>query len=252
MYEVIRCYRGHLFETEAHVRRMTRSLHEMAIGLPDEFDYVETCLRLIEENRLAETDATVYLQITRGAARRKHAFPEPGTPPTLYGTAQEVPLPLEKWQTGVHVILVPDTRWTRCDIKSISLLPNVLANQRAMEAGVDEAVFVRNGTVTEGTHTNVAAVFDGVLYTHPLTNGILPGVTRGVTLRLARRLGIPVQEFPFFEHEVARADEMMLLATTMEVMPIVSVDGRPVADGKPGPIARRLQAAFREEVRRAF
>lgn len=248
IYEVVRAYRGKLFQADAHRKRLDRSLFEMRLALPPEFDYEGVALRLLAENLLTEVDAVVYLQVTRGAALRKHAFPPADTPPTVYMTAYPVRTPSETWQTGASVILQPDTRWHRCDIKSVSLLPNILANQAAKEVGADEAVFVRNGVVTEGTLSNVGAVFDGVLYTHPLTNAILAGVTRSVALRLARETGVPVMEFPVFEHELTRVDEVMLFATTLEIMPVVRIDGRAVGDGKPGPIARRLHAAFRELV----
>ena len=151
---------------------------------------------------------------------------------------------------GVPVILVPDTRWSRCDIKSIALLPNVLARQMAEEAGAAEAVFVRDGTITEGTASTFCAVFSGTLVTHPESNVVLPGITKKVVFDLCSRTGIPFAERPFREDELHRAAEMLLLSTTREVMPVVSVDGMKVGEGTPGQLTRKIQAAFSEIVRR--
>jgi D-alanine transaminase len=204
---------------------------------------------LIRENELSG-DATVYFQVTRGGAPRRHAFPDPGTPPTVYIAATPFTPPLKKWETGIKVILVPDMRWARCDIKSIALAPNVLANQQAHEHGADEAIFVRNGVITEGSHSNFAAVFKGQLVTHPLTNYILPGITRLVVLELCTKLNIQVKEFPIFESELKQADELMILGTTTEVMPVRQVDEWHVGNGQPGLVTRQLQQAFREIARR--
>lgn len=245
-YEVVRSYRGRLFELDGHLARLARSLHELRIeGLAANV-FRDVAARLIERNGLADHEAVVYLQVTRGAAPRRHAFPPDGVAPTVYGTAYAIDPPQAKWTTGVRVLLAPDVRWARCDIKSIALLPNVLANQQAKENGADEAVFVRDGAVTEGSLTNVAAVRDGVLFTYPVSPYILPGITRAVVLRLCRSLAIPVQEFPVLEHELPAVDELMLLGTTTEVMPIVRVNDWTVGDGEPGPVTRRLQQAFRE------
>jgi D-alanine transaminase len=146
---------------------------------------------------------------------------------------------------GASVILVPDIRWARCDLKTVNLLPNALAKQRAVEAGADEAVFVRDGVVLEGAHTNVFAVLDGVLRTAPATNYILPGITRDVVLQLAPTLGIPVREYPLLVEELPRASELFVTSTTSDVLPVVRVDGAPVGDGAPGVVARRLMDALR-------
>jgi D-alanine transaminase len=244
VYEVIRAYRGKFFKAEEHFARLRRSLHEIEIADKDNEELREVAEELLTRNGLAQCDATVYIQITRGAAPRKHAFPASSTRSTVYLTASAFNAPA-KSETGVRITLVPDIRWARCDIKSIALTPNVLANQRAVERNAEEAVFVREGVITEGSHSNFAAVFDGELVTHPKTNYILPGITREVTIRLCRELGIPVREFPIFERDLDRADEAMLLSTSNEVMPVVQVDDRQVLDGKPGAITLKLQRAFR-------
>ena len=143
---------------------------------------------------------------------------------------------------------MPDQRWARCDIKTVALLPNVLAQQRAQEAGVEEAVLIRDGVVTEGAHTSVCGVFDGVLYTHPESNLILQGITRNVVLELCEELDIPARQFPILESKLQNVEEMMILGTGSEVMPVVKVDGRVVGDGKPGPVTLKLQKAYKQMV----
>lgn len=246
-YEVVRAYRGHLFRAREHWERFDASLLALRIARPAGLDYSALCTELLQRNQLAESEATVYLQISRGAAPRKHAFPAE-VAPTVYGFAAPFANPVEKWAGGVKVITVPDQRWARCDIKSISLLPNVLANQLAQEAGAHEAVLVRDGFALEGSLSNFAVVMDGVVRTAPRSNYILPGVTRLVALGLCSALGIPVKEFPVAESELRCVQEAMLFGTTNEVMPVVQINDRTLGDGQPGPITRRLQQAFRDYV----
>jgi len=244
-YEVVRAYAGRLFQADAHFRRMQRSLRELRIEGPDAETLRTIAETLMQANDLENGDVAIYMQVTRGAAPRAHAFPRPGTPPTVYASISPFQTPPEKLERGVSAILVPDIRWARCDIKAVALLPNVLANQQARENGAEEAVFVRDGALTEGSHSNFCAVFGGELVTYPRAHYILAGVTREVVLDLCRELGIPCSEFPIFASQVKDADEMMIVGTTVEVMPVVQLDGWPVGDGKPGPITRRLQQAFR-------
>lgn len=244
VYEVICAYRGALFQAGAHVRRLARSLDALRIPAPD-LDVLHKAARtLLVRNELADTYAKLYIQITRGAAERGHAFPDRPVAPTVYASAVSYTPPEALWTTGVRTILVPDIRWMRCDIKSLMLLPNVLASQRAKEAGAYDAIFVRDGFVTEGSHTSVCAVFDGVLITHPLTHHILGGVTRDLVLELCRQLGIPYQERPIAEEEITTASEVILLGTTTGVMPVVAIDEAPIGSGKPGPVTRQLQQAL--------
>lgn len=247
-YEVILSHDGRLFRAADHLERLRRSLRELKIQEPNLLELREVCRRLIEENDLDTGEATVYIQITRGIAARKHSFPPRNTVPTAYASASPFSPPEKEWADGVKVILVPDIRWARCDIKSVSLLPNVLASQQALEAGAKEAVFVRDGAVTEGAHTSFAAVFGGKLITHPLSHYILPGITRQVVLELCRRMEIPVREYPIQSEDLLMADECMILGTTTEVMPVVQVDDQKIGDGTPGPVTRRLQAGLRELV----
>jgi D-alanine transaminase len=245
-YEVIRSYNGKLFRAEDHVERMKRSLRELRINGAETEDFQGIAQKLIQDNGLENTDASVYIQVTRGAAPRKHTFPETPVPPTVYVAASPFDPPEDKWKNGVKVILVPDIRWTRCDIKSVALVPNVLACQQAKEQGAGEAVFVRDGVITEATHSNFCAVFDGELCTFPESNYILSGVTRKVVLELCKSLNIPVKEFPIFEKDLENADECMILGTITEVMPVVQIGDRKVGDGKPGPVTIKLQNALRE------
>lgn len=247
IYEVIRAYDGRLFETDAHLRRLENSLRALRIQGVDPAIFPDVATRLLEANDLS--DAALYIQVTRGEAPRKHAFPEPDVPATVYATVYTPKIDPRKWDEGVRVILVPDVRWARCDIKTIALPPNVLASQRAKEADVEEAVFVRDGVLTEGSHTNVCAILDGTLVTYPLSNYILPGVTRAVVLDLCRRLGVPYREAPIYESDLDAIDELMILGTTTEVMPVVQVDHRTIADGRPGPVTLQLQQAFRRRAK---
>ncbi len=248
-YEVICAYNGKLFKSEEHIKRMKRSLQELRIDGAETEKLKDIAERLIRENNFGDSDAKVYIQITRGVAPRNHAFPDQNVPPTIYASASAFHSPQEKWKDGVKIILVPDIRWTRCDIKSVGLLPNVLASQQAKESGAEEAVFVRDGSITEGAHTNFCAVFDGEIITAPKTNYILAGITREVVLDLCHELRIPVREFPIFERDLTEADECIILGTTTEVMPVVQVNGWKVGDGKPGPITKKLQQAFCELAR---
>ncbi|MBN1261636.1 MAG: aminotransferase class IV [Anaerolineae bacterium] len=249
VYEVIRAYHGVLFHADLHFARLQRSLSEIGIPEADVPTLEAACYGLLERNGLLDTDARFYLQITRGVARRTHVFPDPPPDPTVYITAGAITPPEKEWETGIKVILVPDIRWARCDIKSLMLLPNILASQQAKEAGAWEAIFVRDGVVTEGSHTTVCGIFDGTLFTAPVTNNILGGVTREIVLSACRRLSIPIKEFPIFEATLPRAQELMILGTTTEVMPVVQVDDLIIGDGAPGPLTRKLQRAFRETVR---
>ena len=171
-----------------------------------------------------------------GRPPRKHPFPDEPVPPTVYVTASPGISQRAKIEKGVKIILVPDIRWTRCDIKSISLLPNVLANQQAKENNAEEAVFVRDGVITEGSHTNFFMIFGGRVLTHPLNSHILPGITRDIIRDLCGELKIPFQEELVSEKDLAKAEEMFLSGTSMEVTPVIQVDEWKVGKGMPGPL----------------
>jgi D-alanine transaminase len=251
VYEVVRVARGQLFESERHWRRLARSLDGVQIRRPPGLDAPaldEIAARLLDENGLADGNALVYLQVTRGAAVRTHHFPPEGTRPTVFASVGPFTPPDAVRARGAAAITYPDIRWARCDLKTVNLLPNALAKQRAVDAGADEAVFVRDGVVTEGASTNVFAVFGGEVRTYPASNYILPGVTRDVVLELAGELRIPVRLAPILLDELPAADEIFLTSTTNDVMPVARVDGRPVGSGRPGPVAQRLFAALVERM----
>lgn len=249
LYEVIRSYQGRLFRAAEHIRRLTYGAVQIRMGRTDFSDLEPVARELIHRNRLTQQDATIYIQVTRGVARRTHAFPDPLPAPTIYAAASAIDHPkVQRYRAeGVSAITLPDTRWARCDIKATGLTANVLACQRAAEAGALEAILIRDGVLMEGTHSSFMAVLEGVLVTAPLSNYILGGITRKCVLELCARDGIPWAEQPLFEADIHRAAEMMIVGTTTEVCPIISLDGRPVGDGKPGPVAGALQAAFSRE-----
>src|SRR2546425_9607217 len=244
VYEVTRAVNGQLFAWEPHLRRLARGLEALSIVLPD-VRLLEVSEHLLEENALETGDATVYLQITRGVAERRHHFPPPGTAPTVFLSASRLVVPDELRARGAAAITTADLRWERCDLKTVNLLPNVLAKQQAVAAGAFEALLVRDGIVTEGASSNLFAVIAGKLHTHPPTHRILAGITREVVLELAAELAIPVVLEPITRAALSTASEVMITATTADVMPVVSVDGSRVGDGRPGGVARRLHAALR-------
>ncbi len=255
VYEVWRVVNGHLFENGRHLARLTSGLRELRIALPDIASadvLADVADRLLSENGLMEGEAALYVEVTRGAAPRTHAFPAASTSPTVFAMANRFTPPHALRATGAAAITTPDVRWLRCNLKTIQLLPNVLAKQAATEAGAIEAILVRDGIVTEGSHTNVIAVIGGELWTHPLTNLVLPGVTRAVVLEVAASLGIRVREETFTEAELLAADEVFLVGTTTDVMPIVRVNDRPIGVGKPGAVTMRVYEAFRAHMEEAI
>lgn len=247
VYEVVRLYGGRPLAMQAHMERLVRSAAE--IRLP-EVDYPElkrAALELAERNNVE--DGTLYIHISRGVAPRNHLFPQ-GVRPTVFVTARGLARPEASLrEQGVACITAPDIRWLRCDIKSVALLPNVLAKQAARDAGAFDAIFVRDdGVVTEATSANVFAVAGGQLVTHPESNRILPGITRRLVLALAEEAGIPVSCREILESELTTVDELFISGTTTEVMPVVTVDGRAVGGGKPGPVTRKVIEKYDELV----
>lgn len=245
IYEVIRVYGGRPFELERHMRRLARSAREIRLPEPDLAELERVSHELITRNNLSE--ASIYIQVTRGAySPRTHAFPAGPITPTVLVIARTVSSNTALQESGARAITVPDQRWARCDIKSVSLLPNVLAKQAAAEAGAYEAIFVKDGYAIEGSSSNFMGVLDGEVRTYPQCNYILGGVTRDVVLELARSLGYPVREEGISVADLARCTELWVTSTISEVMPIVEIDGRKVGDGRPGPVARALYQAYTE------
>lgn len=245
VYEVTPIYGGVPFRLAEHRTRMERGLAFLRIA-HDLAGLDEIHRRLLEENGLTEeTLSMVYLQVTRGAAPRTHAFPDPPCEPTVYAFAKafERPSP-EEWDAGYAAVTVADRRWARVDIKSIALLPNVLAQQAAVDAGVTDALLVRDGIALEGSHNNVFMVLDGTLVTHPADHLILHGITRACVLELAREAGIDVEERPVLVEELEDAEEVFFTGTTTEIRPTVELDGRAVGTGRVGPVTRRVRDLF--------
>jgi D-alanine transaminase len=249
VYEVVRAYGGKPFRMAEHMDRLARSLRETRIDFPGVAELAVAGAKLIARNGLEAVDSILYFQVTRGVAPRKHTFPDPPVSATTMILLSQAPSSVEMREKGVGAILVPEFRWSRCDIKAIGLMGSVLAVQQAKEKGAEEAIFVRDGVVTEGTHTNVLAVFNGHILTHPLGNFILPGVTRGVILDICSKIGITCKEQTFRAEELKRASEIIISGTNKEITPVVRLDGRPVGTGAPGPVTRRLQEAYSELVR---
>jgi D-alanine transaminase len=241
VYEVTRAEPGsHLFLEAAHLRRLARGLRELRIDAPGLLSSLPGIAReLLRANGLCDATATVYVQVTRGAhSPRAHVFPPAGTPATVYVAAR--PLAVPAAAAGASAVCVPDERWARCDLKTVSLLPNVLAKQRAAEAGAYEALLVRGGAVVEASHSNAFAVLDGELWTAPLDN-ILPGVSRAVIVERAHELGLTVVERAIPLERLASASEVFVSSTGPDVQAITSVDGKPVADGAVGPVVLALR-----------
>ena len=245
IYEVMRVYGGRPFALDRHLARLQRSAAQLELTLqPATEELGRLCLDLVQANSLQE--GTVYLQVTRGAAPRAHAIPAELAPTTLILTSDRPLESAELRAKGVIAITVPDDRWARCDIKTIALTANVLAKSKAARAGAFEAIFVRDGAVTDAASSNVFAVIDGALLTAPKSNYLLAGITRDILVELAPANGLPIREEVFRLEALRRAEEIMVTSTTAEVMPVVELDGASVGDGKPGRMARKLQELFEE------
>ena len=246
IYEVVRYDRGRPYRLAEHLARMKEGLDAIRIRATPNF-FGPAAERLLSENGLAETDAFVYAQVSRGAAPRYHAFPPEGTPPTLFAFARETDPPPPP--DGGRAILAADERWSRCDIKSTMLLANVLAAQKAREAGAIDAILVRDGFALEATKANLFLVSKGTLRTAPNGPRILPGVTRGAAIEAARRIGLAVEERAFTVEEMYAAQELFLASTTLWTHPIVAVENRTIGSGKPGPVTRMIREALYAEFR---
>lgn len=251
VYEVTPFYGGRPLRLDHHIRRLARGLRELRIGF-DPSPLAGVHHELLERNRLADAEmALVYVQVTRGAAPRTHHFPDPAPSPTVFASARSFRRPTEEeWERGFSAVTVPDQRWARADLKTIQLLPNVLAQQAARDAGVTDALLVRNGLALEGSHNNVFAVMGDAVVTHPASNQILNGITREAVIEIARERGHRVEERVLPIGELRGASEVFFTGTTTEVRPTVTLDGRPVGDGAVGPVARDLQEGFLELVAR--
>ncbi|MFS0780507.1 D-amino-acid transaminase [Bacillus sp. 1P06AnD] len=247
VYEMIRVYNGKMFSAEEHLQRLVSSTEKIHIDLVYSINEMHDMLQeLIVKNQLLL--GTVYVQVTRGTAPRSHAFPGKNVSPVFTAYTKEVERPLATMGNGVKALTVEDIRWLMCDVKSLNLLGNVLAKQKAVEQGCYEAIQHRAQEVTEGSSSNIYIVQSGKIITHPANNLILNGIVRQVILCLAKKNGLIVEERPFSLSEIVDADEVFLTSTTSEITPIVEVDGRVIADGKPGKMTKQIQRLYLEEI----
>lgn len=245
IYELLRVYAGVPFHLTDHLGRLEQSARAIGIPLPYTRDrWAAVITEAI--SRSGFPDAKVYIQVTRGAAPRDHVPAGPLVPTVVVTVRAMVPPADGLYATGADVVTVSDLRWARCNIKAIGLLANVLAKQQAKERGAWEALFVRDGQVLEGATSNVMAVRNRCLVTPPEGPLLLPGVTRKVVLGLARAAGVAVKEQSVTEDELYASDEAFLTGTTIEVLPVVRVNGRPIGAGAPGPVTKLLMTRFRE------
>ena len=245
VYEVIAVVGGGLLDEDAHLQRLHRSLGELRIPMPIGGAALRVVLREVVRRNGVE-NGIVYLQVTRGVARRDHAFPKAATPVLVVTSRASRPMDPRLGDAGVAVITIGDIRWERCDIKSIALVSNVLGKQQAREAGAFEAWQVdRDGRITEGTSTNAWIVTaDATVVTRAADGAILNGVTRLAVLDIIAREGYRLEERPFAVEEARSAREAFLTSTTAGFLPVVRIDDIPVADGSPGPLSRKLRTAY--------
>lgn len=250
VYELIPVYAREPYRMPQHLARLQRSLDGIRLANPHSAADWEAIIRALI-GRMPFADQGVYFQVTRGVAKRDHAFPA-GVPPTVFMMSNPLTLPsVEQVERGVAVITGPDQRWLHCDLKTISLLGNVLARQAAIEAGAVESVLFRDGYLTEASASNVLVVKDGAIIAPPKDNLILPGITYDATFELARAGGLTLTVRPVTREEALAADEMWLSSSTKEVLAVTTLDGEPFAGGKPGPVFRKMHALFQESKRKA-
>ncbi len=254
VYEVIPVYSRRAFRLEEHLKRLQHSLDGIKLKNPhSDSEWSDILNEIIKRN--APEDQYLYLHITRGVAKRDHAFPNPPVPPTVFVLSNPLTTPpAELLQSGISCVTVADNRWLRCDIKAIALLPNVLLRQAAVDAGCAEAILIRDDAfLTEGAASNIFVVKNGTLLAPPKDNLMLPGITYDVILELAAANGIPHEVRRISKAEVCSADELLLTSSTKEVLAITTLDGKPVGNGKPGAMFAKLYPlyqTFKREVMR--
>jgi D-alanine transaminase len=245
VYEVIPVYSRHPFRLDEHLRRLQNSLDGIRLPNPHAGDAWAKLIRELVAQNEGE-DQYVYLHITRGVAKRDHAFPK-DVPATVFMMSSPLTTPpREQCETGVSAVSAVDNRWDRCDIKAIALLPNVLLRQMAVDAGAVETLLFRNGVLTEGAASNIFVVEQGVIIAPPKDNHMLPGITYDLVLELAAANGIPLEVCKPAEARVRGADELWLTSSTKEVLPITVLDGKPVGSGRPGPLFWKMHALYQE------
>jgi len=251
VYEVIRVVNGNCFREKEHFERLKEGIDSLRLKMEKNlFSNIRTVFNeLINRNHLADGEATLYLQITRGAAwPRTHPYPEPEVEPTIYVMAGPFKAYKKLQEKGIGVITLPDVRWQRCNLKTVNLLPNVMARQEASQAGVNSAIMIRDGLVTESPNANIFGVQKGVLRTYPANNLILRGITRDWVIETVDRLGIEILYDPIREEELLEIDELFFTGTTTDIQPVVKINRYKVGNGKPGPVTKKIQNAYNENL----
>lgn len=243
VYEVVRTYGGTPFRLHDHLLRLQSSAQAVSIPLPLSATEWESLIREgLQRSQYAE--CLVYIQLTRGMAPRAHLFPSPSKPTVVMTFREIAETDGIFFQEGIPAVTLPDLRWGRCSVKSLNLLANVLAKQEACDAGAREAILVKDGLVTEGCSSNVCLVRDGTIVTPALSDQLLAGVTRAVVLDLARKAGIIVEEREVPQEELSQIEELFLIGTTIEVLPVSTLNGVRVGDRIPGPVTQAVSKAF--------
>lgn len=245
VYEVIPAYSRQLFRLEEHLQRLQNSLTAVRIANPyNELEWEQILYKLLEKN--PAEDSSIYLQVTRGIAKRDHAFPV-NVKPTVFAMANPlVTTDEQSFNQGVAAITLDDIRWQYCNIKAITLLANILLRQTAIDEGAAEAILVRDGEVSEGAASNVFIVIDGVIKTPPKGARLLPGITRDLIVELARVQQLPIEEVNFSKTELMAASEVWVSSSTKEIMPVVKLNDKLIGNGQPGPVTRKVFGIFQE------
>lgn len=250
VYEVIRTYGGHLFEPALHLERLYYGLRALYITLDGLPDFNEASSALLKKNNLQNSEALIYIQVTRGVAQRSHLFPDPQTPKTVLITVKPYQHDRKSAHVGIRASFVPDLRWSRCDIKSIGgLLANTIAHQKSQDSGASEGLFVRDGYIQEGTHSTVMAVIDGCLVMPQPGGNVLDGVTARVVWSLCQENAISVRFGKISTTNMSQIKELLVCGTTLEVMPVTHIDSYIIGDGICGKITGRLQKLFYDYIK---
>jgi len=243
VYEVIPVYGGKAFRLQHHLQRLKNSMQAVRLTNPHTDEEWSTIINDVV-TRNSSGDQSIYLQITRGVARRDHRFPGDATPTVFVMSNLFEAVPKEQLEHGVNAITLDDIRWQYCSIKSIALLPNILLRQQAVEQGAAEAILLRNGEVTEGAASNVFIVKDGVITTPPKTDCLLPGITRDLLVEQANEHGLAVKETNIKQTDLETADEIWLTSSTKEILPVTQLNGQTVGSGKPGTVWQQMYALY--------
>jgi D-alanine transaminase len=249
VYEVIPAYGGHPLRLKHHLQRLQNSLDAIRLNNPrSEEEWSAIITSLIEQNE--GEDQYIYLQVTRGVAKRDHRFPDGNSPTVFVMSSPLLPVDSELLKQGVSAITLDDIRWRYCSIKTTALLPNVLLRQQAVEKDAAEAILVRDDEVTEGAASNLFIVLNGVIITPPKSNLLLPGITRDLVVELAQHHQLPCEEHSISADELKQAEEIWVTSSTKEILPITTLDGKPVGNGQPGSIWQKMFQFYQENKQR--